>query len=1543
MPMVLAEPVPTLPDADQFWVYVSGEQRRAVLYFEWKVRGDGTRARQRVARTACLEAAAVQREPVWRTLSGCGGAVEVALRHYEPTSGVLTLGLLLAERVFVELAHPSEVPRRANAAFRALMRQLFGLPGREYEFRPFGPLDVEAVYGRLTEQRQRAAAEPSDEPLPPDPQHPQLLPRLRPYQRAAVAWMLRREHRPPADPAQLHQLYVPLPLGGATVYYCPLGGWVVRERPAAVSSPPGGILADEMGLGKTVEILSLVLTHTRQDVEKVEPREPVDLLAYEASVKLEEASKRRRRPKRTWSPSDSEDDTPAGMGGQAEGRAARRASRSAVNGGAPGERPTRQSWASGGEADASSDDDDDVVYVAPTVSRGERLKRRQALLGEPDKPRVEAARAAASPVTPQPRQKATAKPCSGIPDDDTVANCIEDVIVRECYGGAAPKDYVRGLGLLPHWAEFSERLMGSGSDSSPEADAAKQEKAKAKPEEADSVADAIEDVIVRLCYNGRPPARHRRGVGVVRAPRGRRSKAPPSDTKRLAQLHYENVLAEMSPLCARPPAEEVDPSFSCLCGRWRDRRYRVQCGACDTFQHAACVDYKVEDPLRGPYWCPQCWTRRPPVRSGATLIVSPSSICDQWVQEIGKHIRREGLRVLVYAGVRSDRYIQPQTLASHDLVVTTYTVLQRELNYAAVGRAGGQAGKRRVQRYLPPPTPLLCVDWWRVCLDEAQMVECPTSRTAEMALKLSCVNRWCVTGTPLSRSVGDLYGLLLFLGVDPVWCELWWNQCVYYPYLHGELAPLDRLLERCLWRTAKADVLDQIEVPEQSERLVLLDFSPVESYFYRRQHEECSRAALARLAALGDDSLQLHDIERSAVNQLLHPLLRLRQACCHPQVVRGQFMPLHKSTMTMEQLLEQLIRRATAEAEEAHRQRTAAVHGLAALHVERAEWEAAADLYRTVLRQADELRDRLQTDMLQRLHALHNLAELVAAGRPIPPTTRDHRLRAEAAELRAAYVGRHSAAQLRDLSNADGNAEKQVDTGVTKRTTTLKGRTPPNTMIGRFSSASGLQCLLVARLSQLAELRAQTQEAVAALAALEPTCLVEAAIDCHLRPSGGAADHCRLCAAHDTFPLYERELFYMVQGRVDGGELSGVEGKISVLGELQRGNWGDNETERVLKTLLATARQLGMGQEVLQLGTHHIKMLEAMKKEFKSLRVLWMRLNDRVSASDELEMCVLRLRARFADEPAPDLPVSRGGQQLPTYVIERHEVEAHMGRLRAERAVAESELRRKLGQCLYLQNLQRSGTDFRDGNPDSCPICENTLGDRWSVLQCGHCFCMTCVQRLVEEFSLGGRRGRLKCAICRELTRHADIAYVNADRAAPAGDPVQVSGSHSTKVEAVVRCVLTVLRDEPAAKLLVFATWTDALDLIAAALDQNGVQHRSLHAPNRFQRSLREFRGRDDVSVLLLPVHSGANGLNLTEATHVILTHPVLDPGAERQAVGRVHRIGQRRATVVHRLVVRDTIEERVLALNAGRPAAHAAGQAERGLTLADLRELFRD
>ncbi|MGH0146195.1 UNVERIFIED_CONTAM: hypothetical protein FKN15_007933 [Acipenser sinensis] len=234
---------------------------------------------------------------------------------------------------------------------------------------------------------------------------------------------------------------------------------------------------------------------------------------------------------------------------------------------------------------------------------------------------------------------------------------------------------------------------------------------------------------------------------------------------------------------------------------------------------------------------------------------------------------------------------------------------------------------------------------------------------AEMALKLSAINHCCVSGTPVQRGLEDLYGLVLFHGVDLYWVKHWWEQLLYHPYRRGNPHPLYSVIARLMWRSTKKDVLDQIQIPPQTEEVHWLHFSPVEGHLYHRQHKVCSQDALVKLRKISDWNLKLGSLDRRTVNSILYPLLRLRQACCHPQAVRGEFLPIQKRR--------------------------------------NAEWSVRrhiACLYELSMAW-------LRSISSERLHATHNLMELLEAHRPgIPPTLRDDRLKVEAEQLRQHYM-----------------------------------------------------------------------------------------------------------------------------------------------------------------------------------------------------------------------------------------------------------------------------------------------------------------------------------------------------------------------------------------------------------------------------------------------------------------------------------------------------------------------------------------------------------
>jgi SNF2 family DNA or RNA helicase len=83
------------------------------------------------------------------------------------------------------------------------------------------------------------------------------------------------------------------------------------------------------------------------------------------------------------------------------------------------------------------------------------------------------------------------------------------------------------------------------------------------------------------------------------------------------------------------------------------------------------------------------------------------------------------------------------------------------------------------------------------------------------------------------------------------------------------------------------------------------------------------------------------------------------------------------------------------------------------------------------------------------------------------------------------------------------------------------------------------------------------------------------------------------------------------------------------------------------------------------------------------------------------------------------------------------------------------------------------------------------------------------------------------------------------------------------------------------------------------------------------EEELENFRSDVEQTVLLVSLRAGANGLNLTCASQCIILDPFWNPFVEDQAIDRIHRIGQIKPVIVHRIVIEQTVEDRILALQA--------------------------
>ncbi len=145
----------------------------------------------------------------------------------------------------------------------------------------------------------------------------------------------------------------------------------------------------------------------------------------------------------------------------------------------------------------------------------------------------------------------------------------------------------------------------------------------------------------------------------------------------------------------------------------------------------------------------------------------------------------------------------------------------------------------------------------------------------------------------------------------------------------------------------------------------------------------------------------------------------------------------------------------------------------------------------------------------------------------------------------------------------------------------------------------------------------------------------------------------------------------------------------------------------------------------------------------------------------------------------------------------------------------------------------------------------------------------------------------------------------------------EYAGVPSTKLDALVE-QLTEIANE-GHRTLVFSQFTRFL---GAARDQAaaaGLASCYLDGSTRDRPAVLEEFKNGDAPVFFISLKAGGFGLNLTEADYCILLDPWWNPATEAQAVDRAHRIGQTRQVMVYRLVAKDTIEEKVMALKAAK------------------------
>ncbi len=136
----------------------------------------------------------------------------------------------------------------------------------------------------------------------------------------------------------------------------------------------------------------------------------------------------------------------------------------------------------------------------------------------------------------------------------------------------------------------------------------------------------------------------------------------------------------------------------------------------------------------------------------------------------------------------------------------------------------------------------------------------------------------------------------------------------------------------------------------------------------------------------------------------------------------------------------------------------------------------------------------------------------------------------------------------------------------------------------------------------------------------------------------------------------------------------------------------------------------------------------------------------------------------------------------------------------------------------------------------------------------------------------------------------------------------------SGKFEDVIHTLGSII--EAGHKVLVFSQFVKQLNIYRQYFDQNKIIYSYLDGSTQNRGEVvEEFKNNPAIQVFLISLKAGGVGLNLTEADYVFILDPWWNPAVEQQAIDRTHRIGQTKNVFIYKFITKDTVEEKILAL----------------------------
>jgi SNF2 family DNA or RNA helicase len=179
-------------------------------------------------------------------------------------------------------------------------------------------------------------------------------------------------------------------------------------------------------------------------------------------------------------------------------------------------------------------------------------------------------------------------------------------------------------------------------------------------------------------------------------------------------------------------------------------------------------------------------------------------------------------------------------------------------------------------------------------------------------------------------------------------------------------------------------------------------------------------------------------------------------------------------------------------------------------------------------------------------------------------------------------------------------------------------------------------------------------------------------------------------------------------------------------------------------------------------------------------------------------------------------------------------------------------------------------------------------------------------EKIVEELSVPGM-SKKSFTLLRGLTKLRQIANH------PKLTDTEYEGS-SGKLEDISYMIASTASEGH--KVLIFSQFVKHLTIIKEVLNMEGIAYAYLDGSTKDrQEQVKRFQEEEKIKVFLISLKAGGVGLNLTRAEYVFLLDPWWNPAVEAQAIDRAHRIGQENKVIIYKFITKDSVEEKIMAL----------------------------